>query len=53
MHLTIRGETLVKKLNLEKSDFVFDLQPNAFRSGRAHQWLSSDLTGETFLAYNH
>ena len=37
-HIT-RGETLAKELNLERSDFVFDRQPDAFRSGRAHQWL--------------
>ena len=34
-----RGETLAKELNLERSDFVFDRQPDAFRLGRAHQWL--------------
>ena len=47
-----RGETLAKELNLERSDFVFDRQQNAFRSGRAHQWLSGDLTGENFSAHN-
>ena len=36
-------ERLAKELNLERSDFVFDRQPDAFRSGRAHQWLSGDL----------
>ena len=45
-------ERLAKELNLERSDFVFDCQPDAFRSGRAHQWLSSDLTGENFSAHN-
>ena len=48
-----RGETLAKELNLERSDFVFDRQPDAFHSGRAHQWLSGDLTGENFSAHNH
>ena len=48
-----RGETLAKELNLERSNFVFDHQPDAFRSGRAHQWLSGDLTGEDFSAHNH
>ena len=28
-----RGETLAKELNLERSDFVFDRQTDAFRSG--------------------
>ena len=46
-----RGETLAKEL-LERSDFVFDCQPDAFRSGRAHQWLSGDLTRENFSAHN-
>ena len=48
-----RGETLAKELNLERSDFVFDCQPDAFHSGRAQQWLSCDLTGENFSAHNH
>ena len=48
-----RGETLAKELNLERSDFVFGRHPSAFRSGRAHQWLSGDLTGENFSAHNH
>ena len=48
-----RGETLAKEFNLERSDFVIAPQLDAFRSGRAHQWLSGDLTGETFLAFNH
>ena len=47
------GETPAKELNLERSDFVFDRQPDAFHSGRAHQWLSGDLTGENFSAHNH
>ncbi|WP_294046704.1 hypothetical protein, partial [Thiolapillus sp.] len=50
--VSTRGETLAKELNLERSDFVFDRQPDAFRSGRAHQWLSGDLTGENFSAHN-
>ena len=41
-------ERQAKELNLERSDFVSERQPNAFRSGRAHQWLSGDLTGEIF-----
>ena len=48
-----RGETLAKELNLERSDFVFGRHPSAFRSGRAHRWLSGDLTGENFSAHNH
>ena len=51
--VSTRGETLAKELNLERSDFVFDRQPDAFRSGRAHQWLSGDLTGENYSAHNH
>ena len=47
-----KGETLAKELNLERSDFVFDRQPNALRSGRAHQWLNGDLTGGNFSALN-
>ena len=30
-------ERLARKLNMERSNFVFDRQPDAFRSGRAHQ----------------
>ena len=41
--VSTRGETLAKELNPERSDFVFDRQPDAFRSGRAHQWLSGDI----------
>ena len=41
--VSTRGETLAKELNLERSDFVLDRQPDAFRSGRAHQLLSVDL----------
>ena len=48
-----RAETLAKELNLERSDFVFESQPDAFRPGRAHQWLSGDLTGENISAHNH
>ena len=40
------GETLAKELYPEWSDFVFDRQPESFRSRRAHQWLSGDLTGD-------
>ena len=46
-------ERLVKELNLERSDFVFHRHPDAFRSGRAHQWLSDDLTGQKFSAHNY
>ena len=42
-----------KRIEPEKVRFVFDRQPDAFRSGRAHQWLSGDLTGENFSAHNH
>ena len=48
-----RGETPAKELNLEMSNFVFDRQPDTFRSGQAHQWLSANLTGENFSAHNH
>ena len=48
-----RGETRAQEWNLERSDLGFDHQPGAFRSGRAHQWLSVDLTGENFSAHNH
>ena len=51
--VSTRGKTLAKELNLERSDFVFDRQPDAFRSGRAHQWLSGDLAGENFSIHNH
>ena len=37
--VSTRGETLAKELNLERSDFVFDRQPDAFRSGRAHHYI--------------
>ena len=47
------GETLAKKLNMERPDVVFGRQPDASRSGRGHQWLSGDLTGENFPVYNH
>ena len=50
--VSTRGETLAKELNLERSDFVFDRQPDAFRSGRAHQWLIGDVTEEKFSAHN-
>ena len=49
--VSTRGETLAKELNLEKSDFVLDDQPDAFRSGRAHQWLNGDLTGDIFFFF--
>ena len=42
-----------KEFSLEGSDFVFDRQPDGFRSGRAYQWLSGDLTEENFSANNH
>ena len=48
-----RGGTVAEELNLERSDFVFDRQPDAFRSGRVHQWLSGDLTGEKVLTHNY
>ena len=52
--VSTRGETLERELlNLERSDFVFDRQPDAFRSGRAHQWFNGDLTGEKFSAHNY
>ena len=44
-------ERLAKELNLERSDFVIDRQPDAFHSGRAHQWLSGDLTAKKFSAH--
>ena len=34
--VSTRGEALAKELNPERSEFVFDHQPNAFHSGRAH-----------------
>ena len=49
--VSTKGETLAKEFNLERSDYVFDRQPDAFRSGRAHQWLSGDLTGENFFKF--
>ena len=45
------GET-GKRIGHERSDFVSDGQPDAFRSGRTHQWLSSDLTVDNFSAHN-
>ena len=47
------GETPAQELNLERSDFVFDRKPDAFRSGRARQCLSGDLTGENVSTHNH
>ena len=44
-HITIGvNSNWVKELKLERSDFVFDRQPDRFRSRlrRAHQWLSGD-----------
>ena len=38
--VSTRGETLAKELNLERSDFVFDRQPDAFHSRRAHEFMS-------------
>ena len=35
--VSTRGNTLAKEMNLKRSDFVSDRQPDAFRSGRAHQ----------------
>ena len=49
--VSTRGETT--ELNLEKSDLVFDRQPEAFRSSRAHQRHNGDLTEENFPAHNH
>ena len=46
-------DTLVKELSLERSSYVFNHQPDAFRSGWAHQWLSGDLIGGNFSAHNH
>ena len=46
-------ESLAKEFKLERSDFVFDRQPDMFCSGRAHQWLSGDLAGDDFSAHNH
>ena len=37
---------------MERSNFVLGDQPDAFRSERAHQWLSGDLTEENFSAHN-
>ena len=37
----------------EEVRICFDRQPEAFRSGRAHQWLSGDLTGENKSADDH
>ena len=40
-----------KRIESGKARFcVFDRQPDAFRSGRAHQWLSGDLAGENSSA---
>ena len=47
--VSTRGETLAKELNLERSDFVLDRQPDAFRSGRSHQWLTSFLHVSLFF----
>ena len=46
-----RGDSS-KRIDPGKVRFVFDRLPDAFRSGRAHQWLSGDLTGENFSAHN-
>ena len=51
--LSTRGKTPAQELNLEKADFVFDHQPDAFCSRRDHQWLSSDLTRDNFSAHNY
>ena len=42
-----------KRIEPGKVHFVFNRQPDAFRSGRAHQWPSGDLNGENFSAHNH
>ena len=48
--LSTRGEIVAKELKLERSDFVFDHQLNAFHSWRSHEWFSCDLTGENLLS---
>ena len=42
-----------KRIEPGNVQFCFWPQEDAFRSGRAHQWLSGDLTGENFSAHNH
>ena len=46
-------ERLAKQVNPERSDFVFDRQPDALQSRRAQQGLSDDLSGENFSADDH
>ena len=43
--VSTRGETIATELNPESSDFVFDHQPDAFRT-----WHSDDLTRDNVSA---
>ena len=53
VNISTRRATLEKQLNLERSVLVFDHQPHMFCSGRAHQWLRSNLTEDNISAHNH